>query len=174
MRSLGVRWLLPLIGVGVLGVGAAMAATTAAHSSNGTVNITKSAKYGMVLVSSTGRTLYRFTPDSKNKNTCKGQCATYWPAYMAKGSAKPTAGTGTSSALIGTIKHGKGLQVTYGGFPLYTYVGDTKAGQMNGEGKDKTWYVVSTKGALVKKAVATTNATTTTPTTTAGGGSAWG
>jgi predicted lipoprotein with Yx(FWY)xxD motif len=174
MRSLGVRWLLPLIGVGVLGVGAAMAATTAVHSSTGTVNITKSAKYGMVLVSSTGRTLYRFTPDSKNKNTCKGQCATYWPAYMAKGSAKPTAGTGTSSALIGTIKHGKGLQVTYGGFPLYTYVGDTKAGQMNGEGKDKTWYVVSTKGALVKKAVATTNATTTTPTTTAGGGSAWG
>lgn len=172
MRSLGVRWLLPLIGVGVLGVGAAMAATTAAHSSTGTVNLTKSAKYGMVLATSTGRTLYRYTPDKKGKNTCTGQCATYWPTYMAKGTTKPTAGTGASSALIGTIKHGKGLQVTYGGYPLYTYVGDTKAGQVNGEGKDKTWYVVSTKGALVKKAVATT--TTSTPTTTAGGGSAWG
>jgi hypothetical protein len=58
---------------------------------------------------------------------------------------------------------------------LYTYVGDTKAGQVKGEGTDKTWYVVNTKGALVKKAVATTtNSTTTTPTTTAGGGSTWG
>ena len=84
---------------------------------------------------------------------------------MAKGTAKPTAGTGASSALVGTIKRGKGLQVTYAGFPLYTYVGDAKAGQVKGEGTDKTWYVVSTKGALVKKAVATTNATTTTPTT---------
>jgi len=170
MRSLGVRWLLPLIGAGVLGVGAAMAATSA-HSSTGTVDLAKSAKYGMVLVTSTGRTLYRYTPDKKGKNTCTGACATYWPAYMYKGKTKPTAGTGASSALLGTIKHGKGLQVTYAGFPLYTYVGDSKAGQVKGEGTYKTWYVVNAKGALVKKAVA---ATTSTPTTTAGGGSTWG
>jgi predicted lipoprotein with Yx(FWY)xxD motif len=170
MRSLGVRWLLPLIGVGVLGVGAAMAATTAAQKSTGTVNVTKSAKYGMVLVSSSGRTLYRYTPDKKGVNTCTGQCATYWPAYMAKG--KPTAGTGASGSLLGTIKHGKGLQVTYGGYPLYMYVGDTKAGQVNGEGKDKTWYVVSTMGALVKKAVAGAAPTTAAGTTTSK--SAWG
>ena len=42
------------------------------------------------------------------------------------------------------------------------YVGDTKSGQVNGEGKDKTWYVVSSKGDLVKKAVASSGSGTTT------------
>ena len=162
-----IRWILPLLGVAAIGAGAAMAATTATHSSAGTVSVAKSSKYGMVLVSSSGRTLYRYTPDSKGHNTCTGSCGTYWPAYMVKGKAKPTAGSGASAALVGTIKHGKGLQVTYAGYPLYTYVGDTKAGQVNGEGKEKTWYVVDTKGALVKKAVASTGGTTTSK-------SAWG
>jgi predicted lipoprotein with Yx(FWY)xxD motif len=157
----------------VIGVGAAMAATTAATTSKGTVDVVMSSKYGMVLVNASGRTLYRYTPDKKGKSNCSGQCATYWPPLMAKGNA--TAGTGANAKLVGTIKRGSGLQVTYAGWPLYTYVGDKKAGQMTGEGSEKTWYVVSTAGALVKKAVAGTNSTTTTtPTTTSSGGSAWG
>ena len=87
---------------------------------------------------------------------------------MVKGNAKPTAGSGASASLLGTIKHGKGLQVTYAGYPLYNYVGDTKAGTINGEGKDKTWYVVDTKGQLVKKAVSSSG------TTTSKGSSTWG
>jgi predicted lipoprotein with Yx(FWY)xxD motif len=173
MRSRLIRWVLPLVGVGVIGVGAAMAATTAVHASKGTVNIVKSSKYGMVLVNASGRTLYRYTPDKKGKSTCSGQCAAYWPALMAKG--KVTAGTGANAKLVGTIKRGSGLQVTYAGWPLYTYVGDKKAGQMTGEGVEKTWYVVTTTGALVKKAVAGTNTTTTAPAaTTTSGGAAWG
>ena len=105
-----------------------------------------------MLVNASGRTLYRYTPDKKGKSTCSGQCAAYWPALMAKG--KVTAGAGASASLVGTIKRGKSLQVTYAGWPLYTYVGDTKAGQMTGEGTEKIWYVVSPTGALVKKAVA--------------------
>jgi predicted lipoprotein with Yx(FWY)xxD motif len=166
-----IRWVLPLrwlsiLGVAVIGAGAAMAATAATHSS-GTVSVAKSSKYGMVLVSSTGHALYRYTPDSKGHNTCSGSCATYWSAYMVKGTAKPTAGSGASASLLGTIKHGKGLQVTYAGYPLYNYVGDTKAGTINGEGKDKTWYVVDTKGQLVKKAVSSSGTTTSK-------GSSWG
>ena len=72
---------------------------------------------------------------------------------MAKGKSRRPVPARTRSC-VGTIKRGKGLQVTYAGWPLYTYVGDTKAGQMTGEGMEKTWYVVSAKGALVKKAVA--------------------
>ena len=172
MRSRIIRWVLPLVGVGVIGVGAAMAATTAVHSSKGTVNLVKSSKYGMVLVNASGRTLYRYTPDKKGKSNCSGQCAAFWPPLMAKG--KVTAGAGASASLVGTIKRGAGLQVTYAGWPLYTFAGDKKAGQMTGEGNEKTWYVVSPTGALVKKAVAGGNTTTTTPTTTSSGGSAWG
>jgi predicted lipoprotein with Yx(FWY)xxD motif len=172
MRIRMIRWFLPLMGVAALGAGAAMAASAATHTSaSGTVKLAKSAKYGMVLVSSTGRTLYRYTPDSKGKSTCSGSCASYWPAYVLKGTAKPTTGSGASSSLLGTIKRGKSLQVTYAGYPLYLYVGDTKAGAITGEGTDKTWYVVNTKGALVKKAVAASSAPGT---TTTSGGSTWG
>ncbi len=90
---------------------------------------------------------------------------------MAKG--KLTAGSGANAKLVGTIKRGSGLQVTYAGYPLYTYVGDTKSSQITGEGTEKTWYVVSASGALVEKAVAGAN-TTTASTTTTSGGSAWG
>jgi predicted lipoprotein with Yx(FWY)xxD motif len=173
MRSRLLRCVLPLVGVGVIGVGAAMAATTATQASKGTVDLVKSSKYGMVLVNAGGRTLYRYTPDKKGKSTCSGQCATYWPPLMAKG--KATAGAGANAKLVGTIKRGAGLQVTYAGYPLYTYAGDKKAGQMTGEGVEKTWYVVTATGALVKKAVVGTTTTTTAPaTTTTSGGSAWG
>lgn len=161
MGSRSIRWLLPLVVVAVIGAAAAMAATSATRTA-GTVSVAQSSKYGMVLVSAGGHTLYRYTPDSKGHNTCSGSCATYWPAYVLKGTAKPTAGSGASSGLLGTIKHGKSLQVTYAGYPLYMYVGDSKAGQVNGEGKDKTWYVIDSKGALVKKAVSSSTGTTTT------------
>ena len=61
-------------------------------------------------------------------------------------------------------------QVTYAGWPLYFFAGDTAAGQTKGQGFEKQWYVVNTSGALVKRAI--TTPTTTTATTT--GGPAWG
>jgi|SRR5438128_4427681 len=154
MRGRLIRWLLPGALVTVLGVGAAMAATTMGHSGSGTVQTAKSSKYGTVLVNSHGRTLYRYTLDKKGVSNCKGACAKYWPALTLKGTAKPTAGPGAKASLLGTIKRGLGArQVTYAGFPLYTYAGDSKSGDVKGEGFEKTWYLVDAKGALVKKAV---------------------
>ena len=46
---------------------------------------------------------------------------------MTKG--KPVAGMGVKKSLLGTAKRGSKLQVTYNGHPLYTYIGDSKAGQ---------------------------------------------
>jgi Secreted repeat of unknown function len=58
-------------------------------------------------------------------------------------------------ALLGTIKAAHGMsQVTYAGFPLYGFAGDKAAGQTNGQGFQSQWYVVNTKGALVKHALA--------------------
>jgi hypothetical protein len=58
-------------------------------------------------------------------------------------------------ALLGTIKAAHGMsQVTYAGFPLYVFAGDKAAGQTNGQGFQSQWYVVNTKGALVKHALA--------------------
>jgi predicted lipoprotein with Yx(FWY)xxD motif len=167
------RWLLPLVLAGALGVGAAIAATSMTHSKSGTVKTATNAKYGTVLVSASGRTLYRYTADKKGVIVCKGACIAYWPPLTVKTGTKPTAGTGAQAQLLGTIKRGKALQVTYAGYPLYRYVGDQKSGDVKGQGFQGTWYVVNSKGALVKRAAppTTTTSKTTTSTTTKAG---WG
>jgi hypothetical protein len=37
-------------------------------------------------------------------------------------------------------------QVTYGGWPLYYYSGDAAPGDVNGQGVNGVWYVVSPDG----------------------------
>ena len=81
-----------------------------------------------VLTNARGYTLYLFVPDPLDKSTCYGTCAVYWPPVTGT----PIAGTGVTGKL-GTIRRsGGGNQVTYDGHPLYTYVGDSKPGQANG------------------------------------------
>lgn len=56
-------------------------------------------------------------------------------------------------ALLGTTKRGDGTtQVTYKGHPLYTYAGDQKAGDTNGQGVSAygaKWYAVTPSGTRV-------------------------
>ena len=100
---------------------------------------------GKVLATTSGRTLYLYTPDTKNHSNCTGGCAASWPPLMTTG--KPIAGTGVKKALLGTTKRSNGkLQVTYNGHPLYRYIGDMGPGQTTGEGSDGIWYVVSAAG----------------------------
>jgi predicted lipoprotein with Yx(FWY)xxD motif len=170
MTGRAIRWMLPLLLVVPLGVGVAMAATSSSRAT-GTVKAVKSKSFGSILVGAKGRTLYRYTVDRKGVNRCSANatCNKYWPPLLVKAGAKPTAGAGAKAAKLGTIKAKNGMrQVTYAGWPLYYFAGDTSAGQTKGQGFEKQWYVVNTNGALVKRAVAAP-----TPTTTSGG-NAWG
>ncbi|HEY2354406.1 MAG TPA: hypothetical protein VGH79_05865 [Gaiellaceae bacterium] len=117
-----------------------------AAAMSGTKVTLHSTSKGKVLATSSGRTLYLYTPDPKGKTVCTGTCAQTWPPLMT--SAKPVAGTGVHQALLGTTKRSNGkLQVTYNGHPLYRYVGDSAAGQANGENVDGIWFVVTAGGA---------------------------
>lgn len=173
-----IRWFLPVALVATIGAGAAMAATAAVHSSAPSVKLADNATFGKMLVGPTGRTLYRYTVDSKGVNRCTkvAVCAKYWPQLLVKAGTKPTAGAGVKASLLGTIKaaHGK-AQVTYAGYPLYYFAGDTKAGATSGQGFESKWYVVDTKGALVKHAASSGSASPA-PTTTSSStsGSTWG
>ena len=170
MTGRTIRWLLPLLLLVPLGVGAAMAATSSARAT-GTVKVVKSKSFGTILVTAKGRTLYRYTIDRKGVNRCSSDatCNKYWPPLLVKAGTKPTAGAGAKAAKLGTIKAKNGMrQVTYAGWPLYTFAGDTSAGQTKGQGFEKQWYVVNTNGGLVRSAVAAPTPTTTT------GGTAWG
>jgi predicted lipoprotein with Yx(FWY)xxD motif len=115
----------------------------------------KIAALGTVLVSASGRTLYHYTDESRGKVDCTGPCAQLWPPLLAKGGAKPVAGPGIVAAKLGVVKRADGTaQVTYGGFGLYLYAGDTKPGQAKGEGLEGSWYAVSPAAKIVKPAAA--------------------
>jgi predicted lipoprotein with Yx(FWY)xxD motif len=171
MKDRGIRLALAVALVAAAGTGAARAMTASKHPGGGTVNAAKNSKFGMILVSSSGRTLYRYTPDKKGVSVCKSACLKYWPPLLIKATAKPTVGSGANAKLLGTIKatHGK-RQVTYGGFPLYFFAQDTKPGQTNGQGFGGKWYLVGTTGTLLKHAAKTPVA----PAKTTTSSSAWG
>jgi predicted lipoprotein with Yx(FWY)xxD motif len=109
---------------------------------------------GKVLVDARGRTLYLFEKDKRGRSACYGACATYWPPVTS--SAKPRAGKGVRASLLGLTKRSDGKrQVTYAGHPLYTFFGDTKAGQTNGEGLTDfgaAWDAVAATGRSVEHA----------------------
>lgn len=121
----------------------------------------QSARYGAVLETSTGRTLYMLTADSASSSACDASCAQIWTPLATTGS--PAAGSGVQAALLGTITRSDGSkQVTYGGHPLYTFSGDSGSGQVNGEGIMSfggTWYVLATSGQPVKSAVSSSTST---------------
>ena len=174
MRGRLIRWGLPLLLVAVAGTGAAMAAT-ASTQAQGTVKAVKSKSFGTILVAANGKTLYRYTLDAKGVNKCTNDpaCSKYWPQLLVKSTVKPTADTGASAGLLGTIKAAHGMrQVTYAGFPLYYFVGDSAAGQTKGQGFQKEWFVLNSKGAFVKHAVAGNGSGTKSTSTSAGAG--WG
>ena len=97
-----------------------------------------------VLTNAAGRTLYWFAPDSSGKSACYGSCASYWPPVP--GPLK--AGTGVTGALGTITRTGGSKQETYNGHPLYTYVGDSSAGQDNGNNLNLNgglWHVIVVK-----------------------------
>jgi predicted lipoprotein with Yx(FWY)xxD motif len=104
---------------------------------------------GKVLVNDQGRTLYLFRADHGTTSACTGGCATEWPPLRAAG--KPKVGTGLQASAVTTIKRSDGKpQVSYHGHPLYTYVGDQKAGDTTGQGINAfgaAWYAVTASGA---------------------------
>lgn len=109
---------------------------------------------GTVLVNAKGRTLYVFMKDKHSRVTCTGSCAKFWPPLKWKSAAKPKAGGSARSKLLGLDKDPAGGKVvTYNHWPLYTYAGDSAAGQANGQGLNTSgglWYVISPNGKVVK------------------------
>ena len=143
--------LVAALGLVAAGIAGASASRTAGSQTVKTRNVKG---LGVVLVNSKGRTLYAFMPDKQRRVTCTGSCAHYWPPLKWKGSGKPTAGGSAKSKFLGSDKDPAGGKVvTYNKWPLYTYIGDTAAGQATGQGLDASggkWYVISPSGKLVK------------------------
>ena len=108
---------------------------------------------GTVLVNGEGRTLYLLSSEAGGKLTCTDDngCTKVWPdTELPSGVAQATAGSGIEASLLGTVKSADGnLYVTYGGFPLYQFSGDSGPGTVNGQGITSfggTWSAMTPAG----------------------------
>jgi predicted lipoprotein with Yx(FWY)xxD motif len=105
-----------------------------------TILIVQHSNLGWVLAEASGVVVYTYAGDTKGgAPTCTGSCAATWPAVTGvplPGPADSLPGT------LGTVTMANGAkQVTYNGYPLYTF----KAGGVlstKGEGIDGKWHVI--------------------------------
>ncbi|MCU1776024.1 COG4315 family predicted lipoprotein [Pseudomonas sp. 14P_5.3_Bac1] len=88
---------------------------------------------GKVLVDSQGMTLYTFAKDSAGKSACNGQCLANWPAFTAQAAAKEADGYSVITRDDGS------RQWAYKGQALYTWVKDSKPGDITGDGVGGNW-----------------------------------
>ena len=126
-------------------------------STRAVVSLRKTA-LGTVLVDARGRTLYLFEKDRNGVSSCSAACLAYWPALTSIGA--PRAGNGVHQSLLKLARaHNGARQVTYAGHPLYTFVGDKRAGQTTGEGLRNfgaEWYALAASGQKVDRSEGTT------------------
>jgi predicted lipoprotein with Yx(FWY)xxD motif len=126
---------LAVLAIAIPAQGATSSKRVAKQAQNATLGKT-------ILTTIGGRTLYTLSAETKGTFICKGGCLAAWhPLYVAAG-VKPT-----GPVKLGTIKrpdNGR-RQVTFRGRPLYTFDGDERAGDANGEGfRDVgTWHAAT-------------------------------
>jgi predicted lipoprotein with Yx(FWY)xxD motif len=112
---------------------------------------------GTVVVDAQGRTVYQYDEDTMGAATsaCTGVCVGLWPELTTSSSAPK--GTGVTGKIGTAPTTGGARQLTLAGHRLYTFSGDTKAGQVNGEGFMNQWWVFTPSGQLIKHAAASSS-----------------
>jgi predicted lipoprotein with Yx(FWY)xxD motif len=102
------------------------------------VKIRTTSRYGNILVTRRGMTIYLYQLDTKNHSNCVGFCLHMWPPLTVPHGLEPI---GPDVPSLGVINRPGGIrQVTYEGMPLYLYVLDDYPGQITGVGD--SWNVV--------------------------------
>ncbi len=114
-----------------------------------TVSIEQSQSLGSYIANGTGESLYIYTQDTQNggSSSCNGGCATAWPPFTPSNLTVPT---GLNSSQFKFItRTGGASQLTFNGYPLYYYFGDSKPGQTNGE-RSNNFYLISPSGQIIR------------------------
>jgi predicted lipoprotein with Yx(FWY)xxD motif len=109
------------------------------------VSLKSNATLGNYLADKNGQTLYFFSNDANGQNNCPGGCAVTWPAYSVSNLSAGQLDAGLNLADFKSISiTGGGTQLTYKGWPLYTYSPSgmpEAAGQVSGDGVGGIWFV---------------------------------
>lgn len=113
------------------------------------LSVRKDPELGDIVVDKRGMTVYRFRKDTAwpMKSACTGDCLKKWPAVepVAKNDVE-----GVTTKGYVTFDRPDGIkQQTLDCWPIYTFSGDARPGDTNGQGVGGTWYAVSPDAKLV-------------------------
>ncbi|UQT54608.1 SCO0930 family lipoprotein [Streptomyces durmitorensis] len=106
----------------------------------------KDPKLGEIVVDKNGMTVYRFTKDSAwpMKSACTGACLEKWPVVPPV-EKNDTKGILKKGFVVFDRPDGQ-QQQTIDCWPMYTFSGDKKPGDTNGQGVGGTWYAAGPDG----------------------------
>ncbi len=108
-----------------------------------------SATLGTYLTDKQNHALYFFSNDADGQDSCTGGCQTMWPSFIVENLTADKPGTGLDISDFGSITSStERRQVTYKGWPLYSYVPVQNGanlpeapGLTSGDGFANVWYV---------------------------------
>ncbi len=109
-----------------------------------------SSKLGKIVINGRGMSAYFYDLDKANsgRSACSGACLKYWPPILSSTSKPNVFGL---SGHISTIATAQGKrQVTINGRPLYTFSRDRVPGDINGQGFEGIWHLLSAAGREIK------------------------
>ena len=137
-----------VLSISLIGLGGTVATAASQVVKTGTTST------GKVLVAANGKTLYVFAADSPGKSTCTGACAQAWPPVLA--TAKTLGHSADVKGRLSVITRSDGkTQLAINGLPVYTFSGDSAAGQDHGQGMNASgglWWVIAPSGTPIKGA----------------------
>jgi predicted lipoprotein with Yx(FWY)xxD motif len=159
---------IPLLAIGSLAA-FPLASGAAKHASSPKFLLAVSvSKYGVVLPNAHRDSLYILSTEHGTKEVCNAACQQIWVPLMVSPKLKSiTIGPGVRGN-VGFINRSKTSdQVTYNGYPLFTYVSDTGPRQTHGEGIVSfggTWGLVrasakTSSTTFIRKVASTTTST---------------
>lgn len=121
----------------LLMVGASVSSATGGDLGVGNTSL------GNIVVDGKGMTAYYYQPDvvDSGVSTCTGGCLAHWPAITSTSATPIVAGITAKVTTIAATN-----QIVLNGRPIYTFAGDSKPGDTNGQGIGGIWWVISPTG----------------------------
>ncbi len=127
---------LPLISTDIAGMAAYVGSQTIASVSDAAGVLTP------MRIDKSGFTLYTFDNDPIDDSACAGDCINIWPPLLADAGAKAMSPLSIVNASNGN------MQWAYKGKPLYFFVNDNAAGDVNGDEVNNVWHIATQEPAI--------------------------
>ncbi|MCB0183636.1 MAG: peptidyl-prolyl cis-trans isomerase, partial [Caldilineaceae bacterium] len=116
------------------------------------IHVLEDDEYGRYLANRDGLALYTYQSNGMDDFVCDDACALIWPVVLSDGTPEAT-NDEIDESLLGTVARPIGPQATYAGQPLYTFILDEEAGDVNGQGNRSwgvEWQLVTPEGTLMQ------------------------